>query len=356
MSYENRYGLLDRWLHRLAFHTGPIQCSVADLEDRIFRRELRQIDVGPPVLITALPRAGTTIFLELLAGLPEFAAHTYRDMPFVLTPMLWSRMSRPFRRADTPRERMHGDGIRISLDSPEALEEVLWKRFWPKRYHGPYLEPWPSCQQPEFSEFFAAHTRKVIALRRVSKPTAHRYLSKNNLNIARIACLHEAIPNAKVLVMVREPQQHATSLLRQHLRFNDRHTSDPFSRQYMKGIGHFDFGQNLKPVDFDGWYSNGNPGDPTEKKFWLRYWLATYQHVLQQRSKVTVIAFENLLRVRDFSALRGQLGLENDAALQQAASKLRPPAAHETDHHLDALDEQATQVYQHLCQHCLLRS
>ena len=31
-----------------------------------------------------LPRAGTTLLLELLAGCPEFAAQTYRDMPFVV--------------------------------------------------------------------------------------------------------------------------------------------------------------------------------------------------------------------------------------------------------------------------------
>ncbi len=31
------------------------------------------------------------------------------------------------------------------------------------------------------------------------------------------------------------------------------HARDPFARRYMEAIGHYDFGANLRPIDFDGW-------------------------------------------------------------------------------------------------------
>ncbi|MFO1078126.1 MAG: sulfotransferase [Planctomycetota bacterium] len=312
MNFENRYGLLGRALHRVAFATTTAQLGVADLERRIFARDLVGVAPGAPVLITALPRAGTTIFLEMLAAAPSFASHIYRDMPFVLCPLLWSRFTAAFRRADAPRERAHGDGIRISLDSPEAFEEMLWKAFFADHYRGPTLPVWSDCSQREFVEFFAEHRRKVVALRRRQKPTAGRYVSKNNLDIARIPALWQAVPDAHVVVMVREPLQQAASLHRQHLRFLDLHARDAFARRYMAGIGHFDFGSNLKPIDFGGWYALRSAPDATQFAFWLEYWIAAYRHVLQHvhHERLHVVAFERLCGGGDLRRLASCLGVD----------------------------------------------
>lgn len=48
----------------------------------------------------------------------------------------------------------------------------------------------------------------------------------------------------------------AASLLRQHQNFLDLHERDKFACKYMKAIGHFDFGKNLKPIDFDKGFSS----------------------------------------------------------------------------------------------------
>ena len=333
MSFENRYGLLDRLLHRIAFASGLAQCGAADLEERLFRRELEAIERGPPVLITALPRAGTTILLELLAGTSMFASHTYRDMPFLLCPMLWHGMSRPFRRADTPRERMHGDGIEISLDSPEALEEIVWKRFWPKKYRGHSIEPWDSCDHPEFVEFLSTHMRKIVALRSRAKPTARRYVSKNNLNIARIPAIWTAVPSATLIVMFRDPLQHAASLLGQHQRFSARHAADPFTKFYMTAIGHFDFGANLKPVDFDHWITERDDRDPNRLDFWLDYWRATYRHLLRHagHEQLHFIGFEALCEAQGITPLANCLQLQDPDELRARQGMLRSPKPHVVD-------------------------
>ncbi|MGL4541725.1 MAG: hypothetical protein ACRCUI_04355, partial [Polymorphobacter sp.] len=82
-SFESSYGRLDRLLHRLAFSTRALQLDFAESEDRKLHAQFGAIVPRPPLFITGLPRAGTTLLLDHVAALPEFATHIYRDMPFV---------------------------------------------------------------------------------------------------------------------------------------------------------------------------------------------------------------------------------------------------------------------------------
>ena len=59
-----------------------------------------------------------------------------------------------------------------------------------------------------------------------------------------------------------------------HLNFLEIHRCNRFAKSYMKGIGHFDFGDNLRPVDFDSWLDRLKHHDPREMGFWLEYWHA----------------------------------------------------------------------------------
>ena len=139
----------------------------------------------------------------------------------------------------------------VGSDSPQALEEMLWLAFFPQRYSGDRIKPWPdSADLGNFKLFFANHMRKIAALRRPG--VRARYVSKNNLNISRISALVNALPDADIVAPFRSPLQHAASLLRQHRNFLELHARDPFAKAYMAAVGHFDFGANLKPVDFDG--------------------------------------------------------------------------------------------------------
>ena len=357
MSFRNSYSWLDRCLHRLAFSTRSAQLGVADLESRRFRGELAATSAARPIFVTGLPRSGTTILLELISRTPSVATHIYRDMPFVLAPMVWGGFARRFAKADKPRERAHGDGIQISLDSPEAFEEMVWMAFYGDRYRGDTISPWTAVDDQEFLQFLSDHMRKVIALRRRSKLTASRYASKNNLNIARMPALLDAFGDAVALVPFRDPVQHAASLLKQHKRFTAMHRDDPFARRYMRGIGHFDFGDNLKPVDFDGWWSSRSSAGPDQLTFWLEYWCATYRALLDHadHDRLHLIGFEQLSAASGLTALAHAAGIQTEE-LAEPARILAPASPREVDiaHTPSDLIDRAHEINAQLQARCLL--
>ena len=340
MNFEDRYSRIDRLLHDFAFAAGQAQHAMADVEEILYRDTLEEIDAEDPVFITALPRSGTTILLQLLADSGLFASHTYRDMPFVLCPMLWSRFSSRFAVGEEAVERAHGDGLEVSVDSPEAFEEMIWKHFWPERYREDRILPWTreTEQNAEFDAFLEAHMRKIIALRRDGPGDRRRYVSKNNLNIARLAAPPRPLRRGTVLVPFREPVQQAASMLRQHRRFLGMHEEDDFVRRYMEAIGHHEFGKGLLPVDFGGWLDEAGWSDGALDarglEFWLRYWVAAYRTVLAvaRGESVEVIAYARLTGepASTLERIAGLLDISADA-LVPMAERLRPPRTHEVD-------------------------
>ena len=293
MTFDDRYGWLDRLLHRTAFRTGTAQQALADVEDLMFRDALAEISVDHPVFITALPRSGTTILLRLLWGSGHFASHTYQDMPFVLCPLLWDRYTGQFGVEETTRERAHGDGLEVSETSPEAFEEMLWKHFWPDHYRPDHIRPWTSDDHnPEFNSFVESHVRKVIAVRSEDSGR-QRYVSKNNLNIARLAAPPPLLRAGTILIPFRKPLQQAASMHRQHQRFLDLHEEDDFVREYMEAIGHHEFGKGLRPVNFNDWLADAP--NPDTLVFWVRYWIAAYRSVLNHADSSAILVSYNRL-------------------------------------------------------------
>ena len=231
------YSGLDQFLHKLAFSMPFVQRTLADLEDSLFGKELAAANDRDPIFVTSLPRAGTTTLLTALADLPELASHTYRDMPFVMAPMLWSKMSGSFQRDQAMKERAHGDGIEVNVDSPEAFEEVIWKYFWPSRYEKDRVLTWGDVEYADFEKYFSDHIKKIILLKSKSLSKQGRYISKNNLNISRINYLKKVFPGSTVVIPFRDPLQHSLSLLKQHKNFLEMHKADKFSETYMKDLG-----------------------------------------------------------------------------------------------------------------------
>ena len=331
-SATSSYSQLDRTLHQVAFNTYTAQVALADMEDSIFSQQLATCKSDRPVFITALPRAGTTLLLECCANSSEFAAHCYRDMPFVLIPCLWNRFSVTFQQTVESTERAHGDGMQINPDSHEALEEVVWKTFWKRHYHQDRIVPWDYEQNSEFEEFFRSHLRKIILLRRQNSVGFTRYVSKNNANIARIKIIRKLFPNSTIIVPFRDPLQHASSLLQQHLNFLQIHQADPFASEYMKAIGHYDFGENLRPIDFDGWFDRRNSADTKSLAFWLEYWIASYQNLLKENTDlVSFFDYDKLCAnpQQGLKLLAQSIESSNPEALVSSASRIRPPKARE---------------------------
>lgn len=322
-SEEVPYSPLDKALHNFAFASPSRHLRLAEVETALYRRRIDPARAARPVFVTSLPRAGTTILLQALARHPELASATYRHMPFTFAPLLWGGFSTAFRKSSGMSERAHGDGIEVGIDSPEAFEEMIWMAFWPDHYAHKHIRPWRGdARDPEFEAFFRTHIAKIVATR----PGAARYLSKNNANIARLPLIEAMHPDASIVIPVRDPVAQVASLLRQHRRFCALHDRDPFARQYMEGLGHFEFGAALRPIAFGE--VPPDPAEADEVGFWLGYWNDAYEHVLATAGGRAVFVDHDALSAapeRGLQALAAVLGLDAPAALTTQAGTFRPP-------------------------------
>lgn len=308
------YGGGDRLVHALAFSGPRLQMALARLDDGLFSRSLVDTPDSPPIFITSLARGGTTALLNALHDMPGIATHRYADMPFISAPMLWSRLAG--RRAHVAeRERSHGDGLQIGLQSPEAFDEVLWMLHWPEKYRQKHIELWRADDlKPEAQTFFARHFAKIKSLRQPESGTAARYLGKNNANIARLDLLPGMFPACQIVVPLREPSAHAASLLRQHLNFTRLHSDDAFSKRYMRDIGHFEFGELHRPFAFDRDFLARFKREQPD--YWLAYWITCFEHV-EKHADNLLIVMQDDLRDRTaptMEALITQLGLNDDSS------------------------------------------
>jgi hypothetical protein len=245
-------------------------------------------------------------------------------------------------------ERAHGDGMLFNVDSPEAFEEVFWKMFWREHYKKDRILPWRVEEHDEFFDFFRGHMRKIIAIRRKDSVFVPRYVSKNNVNIARLDLLHFRFPEALILVPFRRPLQQAASLLRQHQNFIQIHKRDRFARYYMASIGHHDFGENLRPIDFDGWLEKKTSRDPTTLSFWLEYWIAAHGYLLKKAApNVSFISYEALCEdpERGLEYIADIIGIRERAPFFAQKSRIRPGKPHTVDaenlpqHAIDEADD-----------------
>ena len=334
MPSSNNYSFFDRILHRFAFCHPIVQKILSELENDLFRKELRTIHSSNEVFITGLPRAGTTLMLELLNATGDFRTYTYRHMPFVVSPLLWNKLSRSFRKAGQKAERAHGDGMEISFDSPEAFEEVVWLTHMADEIVGEQcLETLsPDDITEESADALRTSCRKLLLLAKQAggDPQRLRYLSKNNANISRINVLREVFPTSSVLILFRHPLAHVSSLVKQHERFLGVHASDAFSKQYMKWIGHYEFGENFKPINFCGWLDDADVSLPVDENFWMRYWSTAYSYALENRTpSVQFVDFDRMLQDREVSLARIAkiLGLDHEEVLINAAKTLRSPTS-----------------------------
>jgi len=232
------------------------------------------------IFITGLARAGTTILLNALYASNNFASLSYADMPFVLAPNLWSKIY--LKRGDTElKERAHGDGIKVSTESPEAFEEVFWKTFSDEE-----------CE--ELEDKFRVYVGNILY-----KYKKERYLSKNNQNIKRVELISKIFNQSKILIPFREPIQHAYSLLTQHKKFINDSKNDKFISNYMKWIGHTEFGPNYIPI----YNQNLNFQNDLEINHWIEQWYLTYCNAFQclkNKNNFHFISYEKLCLNRNY--------------------------------------------------------
>ena len=250
------YSNIEKFLHDFVLSKKIINKSLFELEKIIYIKN-KDIKNQSHVFITGLPRSGTTSLLNFLFSSDEYASLTYNNMPFILSP----HFSKLFNKKNTPKkERVHGDGIAFDINSPEALDEVFFNND---------------------DEFVKHELENYIQLILLSNKKS-KYLSKNNLNYERINLINSILPNSIFLIPIREPLQHANSLLNQHLHFSQLQKEDDFIRRYMNYLGHNEFGLNHKL-----WNDPINYQDRGKIDYWLEQWFLFYKDIYNKYQSYT---------------------------------------------------------------------
>ncbi|ABM71014.1 sulfotransferase [Prochlorococcus marinus] len=273
----NNYSWLEQKLHKFALSSQFMREVTFDVESTNISSASK---TGNHIFITGLARAGTTILLNAIYKSNLFASLTYSDMPFVLAPNLWSKISFNKRHSEF-KERAHGDGIKVSTESPEAFEEVFWKTFAKEEYE-------------ELEDKFRVCVGNIV-----HKYKKKRYLSKNNQNIKRVKLINSIFSKSKILIPFRDPIQHGYSLLTQHKRFIEESKKDKFISKYMKWIGHTEFGPNYAPI----YNENINFDIDLDINHWIEQWYLTYHNAykfLKNNQNVHFISYEKLCLNKEY--------------------------------------------------------
>ena len=275
------YSNIQKFLYDLVLSKKIINKTLFELEKIIYLKN-KDIKNKSHIFVTGLPRSGTTSLLNFLYSSNQYASLTYRNMPFVLSP----NFSKLFNKKNTPRkERAHGDGITFDINSPEAFDEVFFNN------------------DEEFVENELLNYLQLILL----SENKVKYLSKNNLNYKRIDLIKSMLPNSVFLIPIREPLQHAYSLLNQHLHFSQLQQENDFIRRYMNYLGHNEFGLNHKP-----WDNPINHRDLNKIDYWLEQWCLFYKNILknyQTYNNCFFIIYEELTNLNYVKMLLEKINL-----------------------------------------------
>ena len=332
MSLAKNYNFVDKTLHHLAFSGSVIRNIISDLETSLYKKELSNVESNNEVFVSGLPRSGTTLVLELLYKSNEFSTFSYRHMPFLYSPLLWKKLSSPFSKTAESVERAHGDGMEVSFDSPEAFEEAIWLSYLEDNYVGSdHLKPLSlKTTSSKFARNFQLIIKKLL-LETGNDGKVKRYISKNNANCSRVSVIQKLFPTATLIMPFREPLAHIGSLMKQHRQFCELHDEDKFSQHYMRWLGHFDFGENFKPINFNQWLDSlsqsPNYGD---ENFWLEYWIAAYTDMLSNRqSNVHLLDFDKLLQnpAESLASLADAAKMGDKTALIEQSKTIRTPTS-----------------------------
>ena len=139
---------------------------------------------------------------------------------------------------------MNKDGLKISLEAAECLDEPYWIQSISK------ITKDKGIMEPHFirKNIAKGYLYLLDNFRRIENKK--RLIIKNNNNHLRIKYLSKLLPNSKFLVVFRSPLSHARSLLKVHKKLSEKQSADKFILEYMNVLGHWEFGKGKKPWVF----------------------------------------------------------------------------------------------------------
>ncbi|MGY5875543.1 MAG: sulfotransferase [Candidatus Thorarchaeota archaeon] len=270
--------------------------TLHNLESAMMRKRIEDVHVDRPTYITGMARAGTTVVLEMLSQHPDIGAHRYLHMVLPYTPHYVQLIANYLPLMTKPTERVHKDGMIVTRDSPEAVEEIFWQKYFVDTVDeskSNLLDE--TTTHPTFESFYDLHLRKLLV-----NQNATRYLAKNNYNVARMEYILKLYPGAKFILMIRNPFNHIASAAKQDGIFEEMERADPRLLDWTKIIGHREFGSakfciNMGSTETVEKIRQLWSKRDTYVKGWAIYWDAVYSHVHERLTNNPELAKASLL-------------------------------------------------------------
>ncbi|MHA1199871.1 MAG: sulfotransferase family protein [Candidatus Heimdallarchaeaceae archaeon] len=330
---------------------------LGNFETRCMRKKIRKTNLEKPIYVVGLSRAGTTITVEMLSEHPDVAFHKHIHLMDPFMPQIVHNIAKflPFIFKKKV-ERVHRDGLAINRDSPEAVEEMLWMRFFDGLHDEKlsYIKG-TETSNPKFEKFYSESIKKLM----ISQKST-RYVTKNNYNITRMEYLQKLYPNAKFVLIVRNPINHIASYIKQEKIFLDMEVTNKKIRDWITIVGHVEFGSekvfiNLnskeKVVKIRAMLEN----QETYVRGYAFYWNSIYSYVNELLKKNKEIAKQTLVvRYEDLTdnseetidKIVDHLELDKEKAAEMRAhyiEKLHQPTYYKpsfSDEELDTIKEE----------------
>ncbi|HEY2474127.1 MAG TPA: sulfotransferase [Candidatus Cybelea sp.] len=291
------------WGVRGVHAAAPLFVALGNLESKMLEGRLATQTVDRPVYICGLPRAGTTISLQMLSEHPDVVTHKYADFLMPYMPYVWNQVFPriPVDAMRKPVPRIHRDRIQVTRDSAEMGEEILWEHFFPHIHDETnYSVLDATTANPSFERFYVDHLRKLALVRGRT-----RYVSKAIMCVVRMQYLRRLFPDARFLLYVRNPIDHIASMIKQDRIWAEIERDDPRQIEIIELTGHHEFGPHQVMANV------GSPellreirrlfdsGQAAQSR--ARYWAYVYGFVAKQladdpqlRERVCIVRYEDL--------------------------------------------------------------
>lgn len=271
------------FIAKLAYQFPTIANLMNKTESLVLRKQMADYEIDRPIYVTGMARAGTTVTLEMLSQHPSVATHRYLHMVLPYTPHFIQLAANVLPLMKSPVERLHKDRLIVTRDSPEAVEEIIWQRFFSSILDESQSNILDSTtSNPDFEMFYMEHLRKLLF-----NQNAARYAAKNNYNASRLEYLQKMFPDVRFVVVVRDPYDHIASLAKQDIILSNLESADPRLLDWTKIIGHREFGSAKICINFGNsrtveMIRNLWSSPKTYARGWAVYWNEAYSYIFEK--------------------------------------------------------------------------
>ena len=286
------HSFLERALIHTVLKIDGIKEFLFDAENFFFNQNKLTLNDENNFFITGLARSGTTEALNIFYDTGDFASLTYDDFPFILSPNIYLKFKKFYKKYNSKLfKRAHNDGILISNKSPEAFDEIFWKKELKDNYIDKKYLFKNSLNEKNINKY-----RIFISLIK-KKENKSKFISKNNNLILRIDSIIKYFKKSSILVFFRDPFFQSNSLLNQHKNFLKLQNKNKFIISYMNYLGHYEFGKNLKTFRI----GKHDENDPLKINFWIQQWINYYKYLLTFKSNKNIkfICYEELCKKKN---------------------------------------------------------